>query len=365
MEGVDGLNPSFWRGRRVFLTGHTGFKGAWLCLWLADMGATVTGYALQPPTQTNLFETAGISSRIHSILGDVRDAEHLLASMRQARPEIVLHMAAQALVREAYHSPIATYAVNVMGTVNLLEAVRLCDSVRAVVNVTTDKCYENQEWIWPYRETDSLGGSDPYSSSKACSELVSAAYRSSFFPKRMYETHGVALATVRAGNVIGGGDWAAERLVPDCLRALLAHDPITLRNPGAIRPWQYVLDPLRGYLALAEKLVQVGPEFGEAWNFGPPESGCCSVETLVRELCRIWGSAVQVDVKEDRRWSEAELLRLDASKARLHLDWKPVYTLEDSLEKIVTWTKAWQSGANMASMCMTQLCEYKKAAGLV
>ena len=258
MEGVAKLNRNFWRGRRVFLTGHTGFKGAWLSLWLTDMGALVTGYALEPPTDPSLFCLTGLERRMCSVRGDVRDAAALRTALLEAQPEVIFHLAAQPLVRESYQDPAGTYAINVMGTVNLLEAVRAAGCVRAVVNVTTDKCYENREWVWGYRENEPLGGYDPYSSSKACSELVTAAYRNSFFSPAEYAHHGVAIATARAGNVIGGGDWAADRLVPEILRAFLTGRPAVLRNPCSIRPWQHVLEPLKGYLLLAEKLVAHG-----------------------------------------------------------------------------------------------------------
>ena len=359
LEGVDGLNRSFWQGKQVFLTGHTGFKGSWLALWLADLGATVTGYALRPPTEPSLFAVADIENLLHSIEGDVRDAEHLKQSLLAAQPAIVLHLAAQPLVRESFRDPAATYATNVMGAVNLLEAVRACGSVRAVVNVTTDKCYENREWIWPYRENEPLGGYDPYSSSKACSELVTAAYRSSFFAPERWPEHGVAVATARAGNVIGGGDWAAERLVPDCLRALLAGEMIRLRNPGAIRPWQYVLEPLRGYLTLAERLHEAGPRFAEAWNFGPAEADCRRVEFIAKELCRQWGNPDRLEIRTETAMHEAAQLRLDASKAGWLLDWRSACPLDTALAKIVDWTKAWQAGADMRQISLAQIHDYE------
>ena len=269
------INNKFWHGRRVFITGHTGFKGSWLCLWLSSLGAKISGYALEPPTNPSLFELARVGELVTSTIADVRDSAELQRALQAAKPEIVIHMAAQPLIRESYNNPVETYAVNVMGTVNLLEAIRHCDSVRAVVNVTTDKCYENREWHWGYRENEPMGGYDPYSSSKGCSELITAAYRNSFFNP---QSHGVALASARAGNVIGGGDWAADRLICDCVKALLEKRDIQIRNPNAIRPWQHVLEPLSGYMLLAQKLYEQGTRFAEGWNFGPNDEDAKPVE---------------------------------------------------------------------------------------
>ena len=263
------MNPSFWRSKKVFFSGHTGFKGSWLCLWLQQLGAEVTGYALAPPTSPSLFEVAHVAQGMKSLCGDIRDGAALAKAMREAVPDIVIHMAAQPLVRRSYLDPVETYSANVMGTVHLLEAVRQTQSVRAVVNVTSDKCYENKEWVWGYRESDPMGGFDPYSNSKGCAELVTAAYRNSFFNPAKYSEHHVALASVRAGNVIGGGDWAEDRLIPDILAAFEKSQPVVIRNPHAIRPWQHVLEPLAGYLQLAQKLYEDGATYAEGWNFGP------------------------------------------------------------------------------------------------
>ena len=283
-------SADFWRGKRVFLTGHTGFKGSWLSIWLHSLGAEVTGYALEPPTDPSLFSLAGVDGLLTSIIADVRDLERLQAEMVHAAPEIVIHMAAQPLVRDSYKIPVETYATNVMGTVHLLEALRSCPALRAVVNVTTDKVYENREWLWGYREIEPMGGYDPYSNSKGCSELVTAAYRSSYFNPLDYSRHGVAVATARAGNVIGGGDWANDRLIPDVVRSILAGEPVQIRNPGAIRPWQHVLEPLSGYLTLAEHLFAGGARYAQGWNFGPAEEDARPVAWLVERLCSDWGA---------------------------------------------------------------------------
>lgn len=295
------VEKTFWHNKKIFVTGHTGFKGSWLCLWLTALGAKVTGYALEPPTEPNLYKLCKIDTYIESNIADIRNIDSLWNAMSTAQPDIVIHMAAQPIVLESYRHPVATYAVNVMGTVHVLEAVRKCKSVRAVINVTTDKCYENKEWVWGYRENELLGGYDPYSNSKACSELVTSAYRSSFFNPRDYKSHGVAIATARAGNVIGGGDWAPGRLVPDCVRALLKGEKIIIRNPGAIRPWQHVLEPLNGYLLLAQRLYEEGPRYAEAWNFGPCDDDVKSVQWIVERLCSKWGNNVSYAIEKKSR----------------------------------------------------------------
>ena len=345
---------SFWQGKSVFLTGHTGFKGGWLALWLTHMGAKVYGYALNPPTENNFFSTTGLISRLsgHTI-SDIRDAIALVSAIQAAQPDVVLHLAAQPLVRYSYIDPVETYAVNVMGTVNLFEAVRKTQSVKAVVNVTTDKCYENREWVWPYRENEAMGGFDPYSSSKACSELVTAAYRRSFF-----ESNKVSLASARAGNVIGGGDWAADRLIPDFLRALDEGRPLIIRSPQATRPWQHVLEPLSGYLALAQRLYEEGSSFADAWNFGPEESDAKPVQWIIEKLCsQIPNASWQCDASPQSH--EANMLKLDSSKAKALLDWRPSWNLLTALQMTLVWHQAWKEHADMADISIKQIQQYE------
>jgi CDP-glucose 4,6-dehydratase len=345
-----GMNPAFWKGKRVFLTGHTGFKGSWLALCLARAGAEVHGYATAPPTEPNLFTLAEVKGVIAShVIADVRDGDSLKKAMTEAAPEIVFHLAAQALVRCAYREPVATYAVNVMGTVHLLEAVRATHGVRAVVNVTTDKCYDNKEWAWGYRENEALGGRDPYSNSKACAELVTAAYRDSFLAAA-----GVGVATARAGNVIGGGDWAADRLLPDFFRASLAKRPLEIRYPEAIRPWQHVLEPLSGYLLLAERLFTEGQRAAGAWNFGPADEDARPVRWLLDHLgARIPG--MQWRQAGGELLHEAAYLKLDSSKARKELAWQPRWNLMTALDMTADWIQAWQAGRPMRDVCHEQI----------
>lgn len=350
----------FWQGKKVFITGHTGFKGSWLCLWLNLLGAEVTGYALQPPTQPSLFELCRIDQVVTSIIGDVRDCDVLTNAMLMAAPEIVIHMAAQPLVRKSYENPVETYAINVMGTVNLFEAVRQCSSVKAVVNITTDKCYENKEWLWGYRENEQLGGYDPYSNSKACSELVTAGYRSSFFNPQEYHKHRVAIASARAGNVIGGGDWAMDRLIPDCIQALINNKKIIIRNPHAVRPWQHVLEPLGGYLLLARNLYEHGSIFAEGWNFGPDDNDAKSVEWIVRKMCTLWGNEASYEVDNGQQPHEAHYLKLDCSKAKVKLGWQSILTLEQTLYNIIQWVHAYQRKRDMRAVCLQQIQEYMK-----
>jgi len=353
------LNPGFWRGKRVLLTGHTGFKGSWLSLWLQSMGAQVTGYALVPPTNPCLFEIAEVAQGMTSIIGDIRDLAKLQAVFTEYQPEIVIHMAAQPLVRYSYQNPVETYSTNVMGTVLLLEAVRNTPGVKAVVNITTDKCYQNREWVWGYRENEPMGGFDPYSNSKGCAELVSAAYRSSFFNADTYAQHGVATATVRAGNVIGGGDWAQDRLIPDILSAFEQGRKVDIRNPHAIRPWQHVMEPLRGYLTLAEQLFEHGPSFGEGWNFGPNDEDAKPVGWIVVQMAALWGTDAQWQVDAGEHPHEAHYLKLDISKARSRLDWHPALCLKDALALIIDWSKQHQAGANMRQLTLAQLQAYQ------
>lgn len=361
LEGVV-MNPHFWQGRRVLLTGHTGFKGSWLALWLQTLGAEVLGYSLSPPTEPSLFELARVAEGMTSVIGDVRDLSYLQQVMADYQPEIVFHLAAQPLVRESYQYPIETYATNVMGTVYLLEAVRQVGNVRAVVNVTSDKCYENREWVWGYRENEAMGGYDPYSSSKGCAELVTAAYRNSFFNPNCYLDHRVAIATGRAGNVIGGGDWATDRLVPDILKALMTNQTILIRNPQAVRPWQHVLEPLNGYLTLAEHLYLKGAAFGDGWNFAPNELDVKPVSWIVEYLIFLWGGDVTWQQDSKVQPHEAGYLKLDCSKARIKLAWEPKLDLKTALTWVVDWTKALQAGANMQNITKAQIQEFMELA---
>ncbi|MFA7595318.1 MAG: CDP-glucose 4,6-dehydratase [Novosphingobium sp.] len=348
-----------WAGRRVLVTGHTGFKGSWLSLWLHALGAEVTGYALPAPTEPSLFETARIADMIHHVEGDVRDLASLRAAVEQARPDVIFHLAAQPLVRLSYDEPVETYATNVMGTVHLLEAARQVPGVRAIVCVTSDKCYENREWVWPYRESDPMGGHDPYSSSKGCAEIVTAAYRSSYFRES-----GPALASVRAGNVIGGGDWAADRLVPDLVRAFEAGAAPLIRSPDAVRPWQHVLEALGGYLMIAERLLAGERSFADAWNFGPADEDARPVSWIVERMRAAWGGGAGEALPDTGpKPHEAGLLRLDCSKARAALGWRPALTLDDALRWIVAWHKAVGSGENAREITLGQIADYVAASG--
>lgn len=347
------MNPSFWRGKIVFLTGHAGFKGGWIAHWLYQLGATVHGYSLEPPTQPNFFTETQLQNRLaHSTIGDIRDLAALTNALKIAKPDIIIHMAAQPLVRESYNTPVETFAANVMGTVNLLEAARQVGTASVIVNITTDKCYENKEWLWPYRENDRLGGHDPYSASKACAEIAAAAYRNSFFADA-----NIHLASVRAGNVIGGGDWAADRLIPDFLRALDEGQTLTIRSPNAVRPWQHVLEPLSGYLLLAEKLYTEGSAFAEAWNLGPNDEDAKPVSWIIDQLCtHMSGAKWQTETAQQPH--EAGLLKLDSSKAKAQLGWTPRWNLEAALRKTTEWHQAWCNREDMAAITTQQIQAY-------
>jgi CDP-glucose 4,6-dehydratase len=350
---------SFWRGRKVFLTGHTGFKGSWLTLWLDGLGADVTGYSLDPPTHPSLFEQANVAKCLRSTRGDVRDFQQLKSAMAECKPDVVLHMAAQSIVRSGYDDPVETYSTNVMGTVHVFEALRQLKLPSVVVNVTSDKCYLNREWVWGYREDEPMGGRDPYSNSKGCAELVTTAYRESFFPPAAIDRHGVALGSARAGNAIGGGDWTANQLIPDLIRAFLACEPCSIRSPSAIRPWQFVLEPLNGYLTLAEHLAKDGPRFAGGWNFGPAEADARPVSWIADTLVRSWGNGASWDRDAGEHPSEATFLKLDASLARSRLGWQPRLPLQQALEWIVEWYRGFQAGADLRLLTRKQIDRYE------
>jgi CDP-glucose 4,6-dehydratase len=353
------LNRSFWKGRRVFLTGHTGFKGSWLSLWLHALGANVTGYALAPPTQPSLFEQAGVAAGVHSIRGDVRDFENLKKALSECSPSVIIHLAAQTIVRRSYEDPIETYSSNVMGTVHVLEALRRLQRPCVVINVTSDKCYENREWFWGYRENEPMGGRDPYSNSKGCAELVTSAYRESFFAPESIGKHGVALASARAGNVIGGGDWTTDQLIPDLMRAFLAGKRCLIRNPSAIRPWQFVLEALRGYLMLAERLAEEPLRFASSWNFGPADADAKPVSWIADELVRSWSDRAAWSCDTGIHPHEDHALRLDTSKARACLGWDPVLPLDQALDWIVEWYQAFKAGDDLQRLTRTQIERYR------
>jgi CDP-glucose 4,6-dehydratase len=353
------MNPQFWQAKKVLLTGHTGFKGSWLAVWLERLGAHVIGYSLLPPTDPSMFAAARVADGVKSIEGDVRDLERLAAIMSQDAPEIVIHMAAQALVKTAYSDPVTTYTTNVIGTLNVLEAVRKAPSVRVVVSITSDKCYENVEWVWGYRENDRMGGHDPYSSSKACAELLIAAYRDSYFPLDRISEHGVRLASTRAGNVIGGGDWSNDRLVPDIMKAIIAGQPVLIRSPHAIRPWQFVLEPLRGYLDLTERLWSDGAAFAGAWNFGPDIEQTKTVQWIVEHLTNLWGKNATWELDRAIHPHETHCLKLDCTKAKSLLGWRPALDLRTGLDWIVEWYRAFQVGDDVRVITEAQIDRYK------
>ena len=351
---MHGVNPNFWKGKRVFLTGHTGFKGSWLSLWLQSMGAELHGLALKPPTTPALFDDSNVGAGMQSTIGDIRDYPTVLAAMQTCMPELVIHMAAQPLVRYSYQAPVETYATNVMGTVHVLEAARQVGSAKAIVNVTTDKCYDNKEWVWGYREDEPMGGHDPYSNSKGCSELVTSAFRRSFF-----QESGIALASARAGNVIGGGDWATDRLVPDILRAFEKSQPVIIRNPHATRPWQHVLEPLSGYLILAERLYVDGQAFAEGWNFGPHDEDARPVQWIVEHMVQTWGNGASWQLDGGTHPHEANNLKLDISKAKARLSWQPRWNMTAALASITDWHHDWLRKADMQAKCLQQIREYQ------
>ncbi len=349
----------FWRGKKVLLTGHTGFKGSWLSLWLQKLGAELVGFALSPPTEPSLFAAANVAEGMQSIIGDVRDGKHLLEVMRTHQPEIVFHLAAQPLVRQSYKDPIETISTNVLGTANVLDAVRQTDSVRVVVSITSDKCYENKEWHWGYREVDALGGYDPYSASKAAAELVIASFRNSYFSPATYQQHGVAVASTRAGNVIGGGDWALDRLLPDIMRAIMAGQPVLIRSPKATRPWQHVLEPLNGYVMLAECLWQDGPRFAKAWNFGPHDEDVKPVSWIVDYVTKVWGEGASWQMDGADQLHENTFLKLDCSQAKNLLGWSPRLDLATALAWIVEWFQGYQQQQDMRALTEKQISRYE------
>ena len=345
------------KNKTVLITGHTGFKGSWLSIWLNELGANVIGYALVPYTPKDNFVVTGLESKITHIIGDVRDYKRLKEVFTKYQPEFVFHLAAQPIVRESYLNPKETYDVNIGGTVNVFECCRLTNSVKVIINVTSDKCYENKEWIWGYRENDPMGGYDPYSSSKGCSELITAAYRKSFFNPDHFEEHGKNLSSVRAGNVIGGGDWQKDRLIPDCIRSLENNKEIKLRNPDSTRPWQHVLEPLSGYLLLASKMYQEPGKFSGAWNFGPNHDSIVSVREIVSMIVEKWGNGRWADISDKNEPHEANLLSLDVSKARNFLDWYPKWNIQKCIEKTMEWYKN-INGNNLYDICYNQITEY-------
>lgn len=352
--GKSKVNREFWQDKRVLLTGHTGFKGGWLSLWLQMLGAKVSGLALEPPTSPNIFDVLSIANGLESNIGDIRDASTVSQAVQDSEPEIVIHMAAQPLVRYSYTNPIETYETNVMGTVHVLEAARHVSSVKVIVIVTTDKCYENKEWCWGYRENDRLGGYDPYSNSKGCAEMVTNAYRQSYFSSQGV----IGLGSARAGNVIGGGDWALDRLIPDIIRAFSQGEQVTIRNPGAIRPWQHVLEPLRGYLELAEKLWREPANYASAWNFGPLESDVKPVEWILKRMQDLWSEGASWCLDKEQQPHEAYYLKLDCAKAHSDLNWYPYLNLDKTLQWTVEWYKAFYAGADIRSITEKQIEEY-------
>ena len=354
------VKSKFWQGKKVLITGHTGFKGGWLSLWLQEMGSKVIGLALDPPTNPNLFDQANVAENMLSLRADIRELDPLKKIFQDQKPEIVFHLAAQSLVRYSYLEPVETYQTNVIGSLNILEAIKYVNSVRSVVMVTTDKCYDNQEWVWGYRENEPMGGHDPYSSSKGCAELLIASFRDSFFPNHDFVKHKTGIASVRAGNVIGGGDWAEDRLIPDIFRAIKNRTTVRVRNPNAIRPWQHVLEPLSGYLMLAEKLYKNGDKYAEAWNFGPKEEDTKTVEWIINRISKQLGEETRWAYDDGDHPHEANYLKLDCSKAHNILLWKPKWSLDQALIKIIEWYRDELTGKNVKEKTLSQINEYMK-----
>ncbi len=344
------MQSSFWKNKKVFITGHTGFKGSWLSLWLQQLNATVIGYALTPPTSPNLFSAAQVEQNMVHIIGDVRNYDFLKASLLKHQPDVIFHLAAQPLVKYSYEFPIETYATNVMGTVNLLEAARSLSHCKAIINITSDKCYQNNEWCWGYREEDPLGGYDPYSNSKACAELVSSAFLNSYYNKS-----DCGLATARAGNVIGGGDWAQNRLIPDVIKGIINQQEIEIRNPDALRPWQHVLEPLYGYLLLAEALYNEPKLFAGSWNFGPNDQDVKPVKWIVNQLLQFANESISWKIESQNHAHEAHFLKLDSSKSKNKLNWHPQWSLETALKHAMDWYRAYQQKENMQEKTLTQI----------
>ena len=358
MENLE-MPPSFWKDKRVFITGHTGFKGGWLSLWLKSLGAKVTGFSLDIPTEPSFYKVTRVYEGLNSLRGEIRDFSFLKNTILEHRPEILIHMAALPLVRYSYEHPLDTLSTNILGSIHILEAVRQSEGVRVVINVTSDKCYENQEWVWGYREIDPMGGNDPYSSSKGCSELITTAYRKSFFQSEVNGKSKVALGSARAGNVIGGGDWSQDRLIPDMVRSFINKQPVVIRNPKAVRPWQHVLDPLNGYMTLAEKLWEHGGKFADSWNFGPHENDSCSVENIAAQATEQWGEGATWEMDTASSHHEASQLRLDCAKAKNNLGWVPLWTLKRSIQKTVEWYKAHLNEQDMKAFTLQQISEYQ------
>jgi CDP-glucose 4,6-dehydratase len=356
-----GIGPQFWQGKRVLITGHTGFKGGWLSLWLQQLGAEVTGVALDSPTVPNFYQQAAVADEMKSLRVDIRNGEEIKQIFRQNKPEFVFHLAAQPLVRYSYQHPVETYETNVMGTLHVLEGIRAVDSVSAAVMITTDKCYENREWVWGYRENDPMGGHDPYSSSKGAAELLIASYRDSYFPADRYSDHRTTIASVRAGNVIGGGDWAEDRLIPDLIRAFQQGEEVLIRSPKATRPWQHVLEPLAGYLMLAEKLSLEGARWSGGWNFGPFDQDVKPVEWICEQMVQLWGEEACWRVDGGTHSHEANYLKLDCSKANMVLEWLPQWSLQQALQSIVDWHQADLQGQNMRLFSLSQIDQYLNA----